>query len=66
MGDLTTTALGVLASGSTGPVRGVRLAGGELIRADAVVCNPDLPVAYRTLLPGLPAPRAVRTGRYSP
>ena len=24
---------------------------------DAVVCNPDLPVAYRTLLPGLPAPR---------
>jgi phytoene desaturase len=56
----------VLASGSTGPVRGVRLAGGELIRADAVVCNPDLPVAYRTLLPGLPAPRAVRTGRYSP
>jgi phytoene desaturase len=30
------------------------------------VCNPDLPVAYRTLLPGLPAPRTVRRGRYSP
>ena len=34
--------------------------------ADAVVCNPDLPVAYRTLVPGLPPPRAVRRGRYSP
>jgi phytoene desaturase len=56
----------LLAHGSTGPVRGVRLAGGEVIAADAVVCNPDLPVAYRTLLPGLPAPRAVRSGRYSP
>ena len=53
-------------TGSTGPVRGVRLAGGEVIAADAVVCNPDLPVAYRTLLPGLPAPRVARRGRYSP
>jgi phytoene desaturase len=56
----------VLANGSTGRVRGVRLVGGETIPADAVVCNPDVPVAYRTLLPGLPAPRAVRHGRYSP
>ena len=56
----------LLERGSTGPVRGVRLAGGEVIAADAVVCNPDLPVAYRTLLPGLPAPRATRRGRYSP
>jgi phytoene desaturase len=56
----------VLASGTSGPVRGVRLAGGELLRADAVVCNPDLPAAYRTLLPGLSPPRVVRRGRYSP
>lgn len=56
----------LLGEGATGPVRGVRLAGGEVVRADAVVCNADLPVAYRTLLPGLPPPRAVRRGRYSP
>ena len=56
----------LLAEGATGAVRGVRLAGGEVLRAGAVVCNPDLPVAYRTLLPGLPPPRAVRRGRYSP
>jgi phytoene desaturase len=53
-------------SGSTGPVTGVRLAGGEVLAADAVVCNPDLPVAYRTLLGGLEAPRVARRGRYSP
>jgi phytoene desaturase len=56
----------VLAHGSTGAVRGVCLAGGELLRADAVVCSPDLPAAYRTLVPGLPTPRHVRRGRYSP
>jgi len=56
----------VLAHGASGPVRGVRLADGEIIRADAVVCNPDLPVAYRTLLGGLSAPRVARRGRYSP
>jgi phytoene desaturase len=56
----------VLAHGSTGAVRGVRLAGGELIPADAVVCSPDLPAAYRTLLPGLAPPRVTRRGRYSP
>jgi phytoene desaturase len=52
-------------SGTTGPVCGVELADGERIAADAVVCNPDLPVAYRTLL-GIDAPRAARRGRYSP
>jgi phytoene desaturase len=39
---------------------------GERIMADAVVCNPDLPVAYRTLLGGVDAPRAARKGKYSP
>ena len=40
-----------------GAVRGVELAGGERIDADVVVCNADLPVAYRTLLGGVEAPR---------
>ena len=39
-----------------GAVSGVELAGGERIAADAVVCNADLPVAYRTLLGGVEAP----------
>jgi len=56
----------LLASGTSGQVRGVRLDSGETIRADAVVANPDLPVAYRTLLPGMDPPRVVRRGRYSP
>jgi phytoene desaturase len=48
-------------------VKGVRIEGAdELVEADAVVCNPDLPVAYRTLLPGLDAPRVARRGSYSP
>ncbi len=39
----------------------------ELIEADAVVCNPDLPVAYRELLgPDVKPPRAARNGKYSP
>ena len=42
----------LLADGTTRAGRGVRLADGEVVAADAVVCNPDLPVAYRTLLPG--------------
>lgn len=50
----------------SGAVNGVRLANGEVIAADAVVANPDLPVAYRTLLPGVSAPRITRTGKYSP
>ena len=39
---------------------------GERQAADVVVCNADLPVAYRTLLGGVDAPRAARRGRYSP
>ncbi|MDQ6796670.1 MAG: FAD-dependent oxidoreductase, partial [Actinomycetota bacterium] len=42
------------------------LADGETITADAVVLNPDLPVAYRDLLGDLPAPRVARKGNYSP
>ena len=38
----------------------------EHVAADAVVCNADLPVAYRELLADLEAPRAARAGRYSP
>ena len=49
-----------------GPVTGVEIGGSERIDADAVVCNPDLPVAYRELLPGVTAPRAARNGKYSP
>ncbi len=43
---------------------GVRTATGEEIRADVVVVNPDLPVAYRDLLGQ--QPRSVRRLRYSP
>ena len=53
-------------AGTSGPVTGVRLTTGELIRADAVVCNADLPVAYRTLLPEVPMPRKAQRGEYSP
>lgn len=56
----------LLRNGTTGEVRGVRIAGGEIVPATAVVVNPDLPVAYRTLLPGLSPPRSTRRGRYSP
>ena len=52
--------------GPTGAVHGVRLESGEVIEADAVVANPDLPVAYRTLAPDLPVPRVARKGEYSP
>ncbi len=55
-----------LRHGTRGAVQGVRLEGGEVVRADAVVANPDLPVAYRTLLGGMDAPRAARRGNYSP
>ena len=53
-------------SGVNGAVTGVEVAGDERISADAVVCNPDLPVAYRTLLGGVEAPRVARRGKYSP
>ena len=54
------------AAGSHGAVTGVEIAGDERVVAEAVVCNPDLPVAYRTLLGGVDAPRAARRGKYSP
>jgi len=54
------------AQGSRGAVTGVELTDGERIAADVVVCNADLPVAYRTLLGGVDAPRAARRGKYSP
>ncbi|MBV8982090.1 MAG: phytoene desaturase [Acidimicrobiia bacterium] len=56
----------VLTTREGGPVRGVLLRSGEHVHADAVVCNVDLPTAYRRLLPGLPAPGPLRRARYSP
>lgn len=53
-------------SGTSGPVTGVRLDTGEVVTADAVVLNPDLAVAYRTMLPEVPIPRTLRKGNYSP
>jgi phytoene desaturase len=53
-------------SGADGRVQGVRTAEGEHIAAEAVVLNPDLPVAYRELLAGVRAPLATRRGNYSP
>jgi phytoene desaturase len=51
-------------------IRGGRVVGvvidDEVLDADVVVCNADLPVAYRTLLPDVTAPRVARRGRYSP
>jgi phytoene desaturase len=52
--------------GADGTVTGIELADGDRLDADAVVCNPDLPVAYRTLLGGVEAPRVARRGKYSP
>ena len=49
-----------------GGVSGVELHTGERLVADAVVCNADLPVAYRTLLGGVDAPRVARRGAYAP
>jgi phytoene desaturase len=51
---------------SSGRVTGVELAGDEHIPADAVVANPDLPVAYRELIDGVPMPRVAARGQYSP
>ena len=50
--------------GTDGPVRGVRTAAG-VVAADAVVCNADLPGAYR-LVPGLAPPRRLRRPHCSP
>jgi phytoene desaturase len=49
-----------------GRARAVHTAAGERIPADAVVLNPDLPVAYRDLLPAAVAPRRLGRLRYSP
>lgn len=49
----------------SGGTRGVHLDDGTFIPADAVVANPDLPVAYRDLL-DVPTPRVAARGRYSP
>jgi phytoene desaturase len=49
-----------------GRATGVRLDSDEVVGADAVVLNPDLPVAYRRLLPGTPLPRVAKRGHYSP
>lgn len=45
---------------------GVITSAGERIPADVVVLNPDLPVAYRDLLPASATPRRVGRLRYSP
>ncbi len=45
---------------------GVRLVDGELLTADVVVLNPDLPVAYRDLLPASVTPRRVKKLNFSP
>jgi len=50
---------------SGGRARAVITTGGERIPADAVVLNPDLPVAYRDLLPPEYTPRRVNHLRYS-
>jgi phytoene desaturase len=52
--------------GGDNAVTGVEIGGSVRVAADAVVCNPDLPVAYRTLLGGIDAPRVARRGKYAP
>ncbi len=56
----------ILRRSDAGAVAGVRLADGEQLRADAVICTLDLPVAYQRLLPDLAPPRKVSSGKYSP
>ncbi len=51
---------------AAGRATGVLTAAGERIPADVVVLNPDLPVAYRDLLPPAAAPRRLGSLRYSP
>jgi phytoene desaturase len=54
----------VLADGDRGPARGVRI-DGDLVTADAVVVNADLPGGYG-LVPGLRPPARLRRARFSP
>lgn len=49
-----------------GRAQAVHTSDGERIPADVVVLNPDLPVAYRDLLPASPPPARVNRLRYSP
>jgi phytoene desaturase len=49
-----------------GRATAVRTADGERIAADVVILNPDLPVAYRSLLPDARRPRRMDRLRYSP
>lgn len=49
-----------------GRATAVHTTAGERIPADVVVLNPDLPVAYRTLLPAEVPPRRLNRLRYSP
>jgi phytoene desaturase len=49
-----------------GRAQAVHTAAGERIPADVVVLNPDLPVAYRTLLPTYMPPLRLARLRYSP
>jgi len=49
-----------------GRARAVVTADGDRIEADAVVLNPDLPTAYRQLLPAGLAPKRLARLRYSP
>lgn len=51
---------------SGGRARAVVSTDGERVEADVVVLNPDLPTAYRELLPGTAAPRRLGRLRYSP
>jgi phytoene desaturase len=54
----------VTSGGDGGPVRGVRVAG-DVVPADAVVVNADLPGAY-ALVPGLRPPARLRRAHCSP
>ncbi|MGH8776011.1 MAG: phytoene desaturase family protein [Jiangellaceae bacterium] len=56
----------IRAAGAGSGVAGVLLADGEVVTADAVVVNADLPVACRELLPDLAVPRSLRRATYSP
>jgi phytoene desaturase len=56
----------VILRSPTGRVAGLGLESGARLRADAVVCTTDLPVAYETLLADLKPPRAAVWGHYSP
>jgi phytoene desaturase len=49
-----------------GRARAAVTADGERVEADVFVLNPDLPVAYRDLLPPGATPRRVARQRYSP